>query len=302
MSNTGATPYASLEVQQVGALSLVQDLGRPGRAALGVSPSGAADRGAHTLGARLLGQDTHLASIEVVGGLVVRAIGSVTAVVTGAWCPVTVDSRPVGTGAPFLVRQGQLLRIGRPAAGLRCYLGVRGGIAVAPVLGSRSSDTLSGLGPAPLGAGDVLPVAAPVGEPGGGLLVDVAPVAAPATGPVDLMALPGPRLDWLADPAQLTSATWTVAADSDRVGVRLDGPALVRSGLHGAGEVPSEGVVRGAVQAPASGAPVVFLADHPVTGGYPVVAVLTAAACDRAAQLVPGQPVRLRMLASQRRS
>ncbi len=301
MSSAGTAPYAHLEVVDVGAVSLVQDLGRPGRAALGVSPSGAADRGAHALGARLLGQDATLASIEVLGGLSVRAVGSVTAAVTGARCPVTVDGLPVGTDAPFLVRHGQLLRIDRPTAGLRCYLTVRGGIAVTPVLGSRSRDTLSGLGPAPLAAGDVLPVAAPVGEPGGGLLVDVAPVAAPATGSVDLTVLPGPRLDWLADPAQLTAATWAVAADSDRVGVRLDGPGLARSGLHG-GEVPSEGVVRGALQVPADGAPVVFLADHPVTGGYPVVAVLTGAACDLAAQLVPGQAVRLRLLASQRRS
>ncbi|MGA8978056.1 MAG: biotin-dependent carboxyltransferase family protein [Pedococcus sp.] len=298
MSTADAAPYAHLEVHEVGALSLVQDLGRPGRASLGVGPSGAADRGAHTLGARLLGQDPHLASIEVVGGLAVRSVGSITAVVTGAQCPVTVGGRPVGTGAPFLVRDAQLLRIGRPTAGLRCYLGVRGGIAVVPVLGSRSRDTLSGLGPAPLEAGDVLPVAAPVGQPGGELLVDVAPVAAPATGPVDLDLLPGPRLDWLADPARLTSPTWTVAADSDRVGVRLDGPALVRSGPSGAGEVPSEGIVRGAVQVPANGLPVVFLTDHPVTGGYPVVAVLTCAACDFAAQLVPGQAVRLRMLPS----
>ncbi|MEP6856599.1 MAG: biotin-dependent carboxyltransferase family protein [Pedococcus sp.] len=302
MSSGAAAPYAHLEVNEVGALSLVQDLGRPGRAGLGVSPSGAADRGAHALGARLLGQDPALASIEVVGGLSVRTIGSVTAVVTGARCAVTIDGRPVGTGAPFLVRHAQLLRIGLPTAGLRSYLGVRGGIAVAPVLGSRSSDTLSGLGPAPLNAGDVLPVAQPVGEPGGELLVDVAPVAAPAIGSVDLAVLPGPRPEWLADAEQLTSTAWTVAADSDRVGLRLDGPALQRSRAHGAAEVPSEGVVRGAVQVPADGLPMVFLADHPVTGGYPVVAVLTAAACDLAAQLVPGQPVRLRMRPSQRSS
>lgn len=298
---TVQAPYALLEVVDVGALCLVQDLGRPGLASLGVSPSGAADRGAHALGARMLGQDSVLAGVEVVGGLAVRARGSVTAVVTGARCEVTVDDRPVGTGAPFLLRDCQLLRIGRPSAGLRSYLGVRGGVAIDAVLGSRSSDTLSGLGPAPIRVGDLLPVGRPTGPVGGELLVDVAPVAGPTTGAVELEVLPGPRLDWLADPAELTTSRWTVAAESDRVGIRLAGPALDRSATRATAEVPSEGVVRGAVQVPANGVPVVFLADHPVTGGYPVVAVLTQQACDRAAQLVPGQRVRLRMLASSRR-
>lgn len=294
--------YALLEVVEVGALALVQDLGRPGLAALGVSPSGAADRSAHRLGARLLGQDDLLASVEVVGGLALRAVGSITVVVTGARCEVTVDDRPVGTHAPFLVRDGQLLRVGRPSAGCRSYVGVRGGIDVAPVLGSRSYDTLSGVGPPALRVNDRLPVGWPAGVAGGELLVDVAAVGAPATGAIELDVLPGPRLDWLADVAPLTATEWTVASASDRVGVRLEGPPLVRTATGGAAEVPSEGIVRGAVQVPAGGVPVLFLADHPVTGGYPVVAVLTERACDLAAQLVPGQPVRLRLLASQRRT
>ena len=302
MSVGDAAPYALLEVVEVGALALVQDLGRPGLAALGVSPSGAADRAAHRLAARLLGQDDRLASVEVVGGLALRAVGSVTVVVTGAQSEVTVDDRPYGTHAPFLLRDGQLLRVGRPSAGCRSYVGVRGGIEVAPVLGSRSHDTLSGLGTPALRVHDRLPVGRPTGVAGGELLVDVAAVGRPVTGPVGLDVLPGPRLDWLSDVAQLTGTQWTVASDSDRVGARLAGPPLDRAATHGAAEVPSEGIVRGAVQVPADGVPVVFLADHPVTGGYPVVAVLTERACDRAAQLVPGQPVRLRLLASQRRT
>lgn len=296
MTTGEPAPYALLEVVEVGALSLVQDLGRPGLAALGVSPSGAADRAAHALGARLLAQDDSLASLEVVGGLVVRALGSITAVVTGAHAPVTVDDQPTGTNTPFLLHAGQVLRIGRPSAGLRSYLGVRGGVAVAPNLGSRSHDTLSGIGPAPLEPGQQIPVGRPTGPAGGSLLVDVAPTRAPAIGQVVLDARPGPRLDWLADVARLTTTAWTVGAASDRVGVRFEGPALDRVPGRASAEVPSEGVLRGAVQVPASGVPVVFLADHPVTGGYPVVAVLTGRACDLAAQLVPGQPVRLRLL------
>jgi allophanate hydrolase subunit 2 len=117
-----------------------------------------------------------------------------------------------------------------------------------------------------------------------------------------LDALPGPHLHWLADSRQVGAESWTVGAASDRVGLRLAGAALVRAGTHHTAEVPSQGLVRGAVQVPADGVPVVFLADHPVTGGYPVVAVLTERSADDAAQLVPGQAVRLRVLGAQPRS
>jgi len=178
-----------------------------------------------------------------------------------------------------------------PPTGLRSYLAVRGGIDLDPVLGSRSSDTLSGIGPAPLRVGQVVPV----GEPGaGGPTMDVAPVAAPEGGRVELTLLPGPRLDWLADPRALTATPWTVSGSSDRVGMRLTGPALSRAERWADAELPSEGVVVGGVQVPADGQPIVFLADHPVTGGYPVVAVVRAADVDRAAQCRPGQDVRLR--------
>jgi biotin-dependent carboxylase-like uncharacterized protein len=172
---------------------------------------------------------------------------------------------------------------------LRSYLAVRGGIDVAPVLGSRSTDTLSGLGPAPLASGDRLPVGQAMGdEP----VVDVAPVAALRSGPV-LRVLPGPRSELLVPEAwqALVSAGWTVSSDSDRVGVRLTGPALHRAGD---AELPSEGLVPGAIQVPPDGAPVLFLADHPVTGGYPVLAVVVTADLPWAAQLRPGDEVRFR--------
>jgi biotin-dependent carboxylase-like uncharacterized protein len=288
----GAAAYARLEVLETGPLALVQDRGRPGRSELGVGPSGAADRGAHALGARLLGQDPDLAAIEVHhGGLALRAHGTVTAALTGAPSTATVDGRRVGHAAPFTVRDGATLALGRPSSGLRTYVSVRGGFDVPPVLGSRSYDTLSGIGPLPLVPGRILPVGTPSGSP----LVDVAPVRPLPHGTVELAATPGPRLDWLADATPLTAATWSVAADSDRVGVRLEGEPLHRAPWCEELELPSEGVVRGAVQLPADGRPVAFLADHPATGGYPVVAVLTPTATDLLAQLVPCQQVRLHL-------
>jgi biotin-dependent carboxylase-like uncharacterized protein len=285
-------PYAVLEVLDAGPLTLVEDLGRAGLASLGVGRSGAADRRSHALGARLLGQDPRLASLEVtLGGLAVRAHGSVTAVLTGAPCDATLDGSLVGHAAPFLLRDGQTLRLGRPRSGLRTYLSVRGGVAVPPVLGSRSTDVLSGIGPPPLTAGDRVPV----GEPSGHPHVDIAPVRPPDPGAVTLRATVGPRAGWLASLDALTATVWTVSEQSDRVGVRLVGPGLERHPSTRTAELPSEGVVRGAVQVPPGGEPVVFLSDHPVTGGYPVVAVVVEADIDLAAQVVPGQELLFRL-------
>jgi biotin-dependent carboxylase-like uncharacterized protein len=279
-----------LVVLAPGPRSTVQDRGRPGWASIGVPRSGAADLAAHDLANRLVGNRPEAATIEATaGGVRVRAERSVLVAVTGAPAPVVVDGRPAPLDAPFTLRAGAVLELGLPARGLRSYVAVRGGIDVPPVLGSRSTDTLSGLGPAPLRAGDRLPVGSLAGdEP----VVDVAPVARPAERPV-LRVLPGPRRDWL-DPGAWTAlcgAGWTVSSDSDRVGVRLTGPRLARAVD---GELPSEGLVAGAVQVPPDGAPVLFLADHPVTGGYPVLAVVVTADLPAAAQLRPGDQVRFR--------
>lgn len=284
-------PYAELEVLVCPRPALIQDAGRPGLSHLGVSPSGAADQAAYQLGARLLGQDGDRAALELLlGELVVRAHGSLTAVLTGAALPAEVDGRRVGHAAPFLVRDGQVLRLGRPAQGLRTYLSVRGGIAVPPVLGSRSRDTLAALGPEPVTAGHRLPVGWSDAWP----TLDVAPVPPWPTGVVDLRGTWGPDSDRLAR-RELLCDQWSVAPDSDRVALRLApaGGSRLTSAVADTTEVPPAGIVRGAIQLPPSGHPVVFLDDHPVTGGYPVVAVLDAASCDRAAQLRPGAVVRL---------
>ncbi len=293
--STGSATGSGVRVLATGPRTTVQDAGRPGLAGLGVGPSGAADRAAHALADRLLANSEDAATLEVtLGGLRLRAEGrDVLLVVTGADVDVLVDGRGQGLNAPFLLRDGQELTLGTARAGLRAYVGVRGGWDVPAVLGSRATDVLAGLGPAPLTSGILLPVGpAPHGLP----VVDVAPVAPPTTGDVVLHLVRGPRDDWLADADALTATAWVVGARSDRVGLRLE-PAQGGSPVVQAEpgrQLPSEGLVRGAVQVPPGGEPVVVLADHPVTGGYPVAGVVVDRDLDAAAQLRPGQRVTLR--------
>ena len=280
---------SALLVRAVGGPVLVQDAGRPGHAAIGVGAAGAADRASYTLGGRLVGNGPGAAALEVVlGGLEVEADGHVTVCVTGAPAPLDVDGRPEPSGAVLTLRPGQRLRLGMPASGLRSYLSVRGGLDVPPLLGSRARDTLAGLGPEPVRAGDVLPVGA---DAAGEVLVDaVAPRRYDETPVVRVVR--GPRDDWAADPDALVTRTWRVGGASDRVGLRLEGDPL--GVVPGKGELPSEGALRGAVQLPPGGHPVVFGPDHPVTGGYPVIAVVVDADTDRLAQLRPGEELRFR--------
>jgi allophanate hydrolase subunit 2 len=189
---------------------------------------------------------------------------------------------------------GDIVRVGLAEDRLRAYVAVRGGFAVERVLGSRSWDSLAHLGPAPLAVGDVLAVGD--GAEAWPVVDAVPPPSRPWPGdPVVLDVVPGPRDDWFAPEwrATLTGQEFTVSADSDRVGVRTTAAEpLVRAVGR---ELPSEGVETGSLQVPPAGFPVLFLADHPVTGGYPVVAVLTPESVDRAAQLRPGDPLRFRI-------
>ncbi|UYM05930.1 5-oxoprolinase subunit C family protein [Solicola gregarius] len=278
----------SLEVVRPGPLALVEDAGRPGMAQIGVGVSGAADRRSYDLANRLVGNTTGAAAIEVtLGGLEVVAGGDLWITLTGAQAPMGIDGRAVPAYSVEPLRRGERLAIGTPESGLRSYLAVRGGIDVPAVLGSRSADLLSAIGPQPLQPGDVLAI----GDASGAFpSVDLAPPPRRPTEPVVLRAVRGPRDARIKNPEQLVETTWTSSDRSNRIGMRLDGAALLADDE--AGQLPSEGAWRGAIQVPPGGQPVLFLADHPVTGGYPVLAVVADADVDRAAQVRPGESIR----------
>ncbi|MFE3929635.1 biotin-dependent carboxyltransferase family protein [Streptomyces albogriseolus] len=278
----------ALSVVRAGALTTVQDRGRPGHAHLGVPRSGALDGPAAALANRLVGNGPDAAVLETtLDGCSLRPRSTVTVAVTGAPCRVTVDGRPAAWGAPVRVRAGAVLDVGPAVLGVRAYVGVSGGVAVEPVLGSRSTDLLSGLGPAPLTDGAVLPLGARTRLHA---RVDVAPQAAPPAELVLRVTL-GPRDDWFTAEAvrRFVTGTFFVSPASNRIGLRTTGPVLERAREE---ELPSEGMVLGAVQVPPAGTPVIFLADHPTTGGYPVIGVVHAADVPSAAQARPGTPVR----------
>lgn len=295
-----------LIVDDPGPLSLLQDLGRPGFAAIGVSTSGAFDRGAHRLANRLVGNDETAITIEtILGGLRIRVDSATTIAVTGACGPLlridasaAVDGQhaiAVDRNAPLTLGAGQALHVGMPIRGLRAYLAVRGGIQAPLTLGSAAHDMLSGLGTPPLRAHDVLGIGDP---PARGINVDFAPLADPSArlevipGPHDQPGAGSPRLLGAEALAVLDSGTYVVQASSDRIGVRLAGPALPRI----AGELPSAPMRPGAIQVPGDGQPIVLGPDAPTTGGFPVIGTLTPVAHDALGQARPGDALRFAVL------
>lgn len=280
----------ALRIVAPGPLATVQDLGRPGRASLGVARSGALDREALRIANRLVGNAESAAGIEItLGGFRARAEVDIWVAVTGALADVSVDGRAADAYAPLLLSAGAELSIAPARGGLRLYLAIRGGVDAPTALGSRATDVLAGLGPAPLRADSVVRSGSAVGEIPA---IDGFPWSVPPSA-LDMVLGPGPRAAWFAPAAvdALVEVTWTVSPDLDRIGIRLDGPALARVRPE---ELPSEGMRPGAIQVPPHGRPVILLADGPVTGGYPVIGVVPDAALDALAQVRPGDRVRFR--------
>ncbi|MGX7679045.1 5-oxoprolinase subunit C family protein [Jatrophihabitans sp. DSM 45814] len=278
-----------INVIEPGLHATLQDLGRVGYTDIGVGRSGAADLASHRLANRLLGNDDRAATIEITfGGFSFRLTAAATISLTGARCPIR-DSPTMDWNRAHSLPAGAVVTLGVPAAGLRTYLAVRGGLAAEEVLGSRSTDTLSGLGPQVLEAGTTLAIGTLIsGDPAADPVVVT---AAEHAGPRRLLVFPGPRLDWFTAEAwqRLLSSPWTMQADSNRIGYRLSGVLLTRSR---AGELPSEATLPGAVQVPPDGQPIVLGPDAPVTGGYPVLGVVPRAELDQLAQCRPGDVIR----------
>ena len=299
-------PSADLLVERPGLRTTVQDGGRPGFAHLGVPRGGAADWWSARLANALVGNPASAAVLETtLTGPTVRFGADGCIAVTGAPAPVTLDGVPLRVGAATPVRAGQRLAVGTARRGLRSYLAVSGGIGGPVVLGSRSADSLAALGPAPLLAGQRLPLDGEAAQRPAAGCTRRAPDALVAsvlpTEPAALRVIvePTSQAAWFDDVARraVLAATFRVTPQSDRVGVRLAGPAVARRG----GEFPTQGMVRGAIQVPPDGQPIVLLADHAVTGGYPVFGVVIAADLPLLAQARPGTGVRFEAI-SQRRA
>ena len=297
-ATTAAPEGPALVIERPGFYATIQDAGRRGLGHLGVGRSGALDAESLAEANWLAGNPAGAAGIEIApGGFAGRAIGDLVLAVTGAAAPLVIDEpgpdgdqRLAPFRTPFLLRPGERLSFGPPRAGFRCYLAVRGGLAVAPVLGSRSTDTLSAIGPPPLRGGMIIPVGTE--QAGEVRYRDDLPAEPARVRPAVLPVTLGPRDDLFspAAVARFFASTWTVESAADRVGLRLSG-SIGSLTVDDVAELPSEGMATGSIQVPPSGNPILFLNDHPMTGGYPVIGVVDEGALRQAAQLAPGDRI-----------
>jgi biotin-dependent carboxylase-like uncharacterized protein len=276
-----------IEIVNQGIGSSFQDLGRGGLKHLGVGRSGAADRPSHDLANRLVGNGESIATIETCGGLTVRFHRHAIIVVTGASGPLDVrHGPPMAVNGVAHMPVGSELTLRPPDGGVRYYLAVRGGFEVEPVLGSCSLDTLAGIGPR-LSSGDRIDVGS---DPMSELTADFVS-RQPLPTLIDVHE--GPRRDWFTEQAWATfiGTDFVVSPSGNRIGARLTGQVLERRETR---ELPREGLVEGAVQVPPDGQPIVMLADHPVTGGYPVIAVVAKSHIPAVVQARHGTALRFR--------
>ncbi len=282
----------SLTLTQLGGLALFEDLGRSGYADLGVSPSGAANRSALARANLALGNAAGAPALEVIGTCRLLAHRSAILALAGAPAAVTGGEQQRSADGTLVIAVAAGEEISLRPRGIRTYIAVRGGFEVPRVLGSASHDTLSGLGPPPLQEGDALAIGT---ERRPLRTINPDRASSPLTGaPAALLVAsvyPGPRANWVDNLDALFDNEYRVSDLADRIGVRLRGPRIVRTRQE---ELPSEGIVRGAIQIPPSGEPLIFGPDHPTTGGYPVVGVLAPAAVDALAHAAPGQVIRFR--------
>ena len=291
-----------MEVIDPGLVTLFQDQGRPGRGNLGVTPSGAADQAAAATANVAVGNPRGATVLENIGGIRLRALTDTVICVTGAQARVLLDEMPVHLARPVLVTAGSTVIVEPATYGMRSYIAIRGGIVADTELGSASTDVLSGLGPAPVRIGDIIGVLPRSSAMTDAQLTNPLRVSEGSNGQTSgvLRCVLGPRDDWFTQDSldAFLERKWEVTPQSNRVGLRLTAASAAEAPLQRSreGELPSEGMVAGSVQVPPSGEPVVFLRDHAVTGGYPVIATVLEEDIDIAAQLPPGATVRFELV------
>jgi antagonist of KipI len=268
---------SGLRVVSPGLLTTVQDLGRFGWAHFGVSASGAADPFALRAGNLLVGNAENAAALEMtlMGGAFEFEDGAIVALTGsdfGADLPLW---------GPVEVKAGQTVRCGPSQSGARCYLCVRGGIGVPKVMGSASTHVMTGVGGRALRKGDILPIGNEAVRKPRGAAKDV-----PRLPPGDaLLVTGGPQAESFGD--ELYRGVYTVSEESNRMGLRLHGPAIPSA----AGHMLTEGVPLGAVQVPPDGQPIILFVEHQTTGGYPKPANVISADFRRLGQLRPRDQV-----------
>ena len=276
-----------LEIIRPGIQTTVQDLGRRGYRHLGVAQCGAMDGPALWLANRLVNNPAGLAGLEMVAGPIeIRFDRAAWFALTGADFAATLDGKAVHSGWRNRSAVGQVLKLRGAKAGMRAYLAVDGGIAVAEVLGGRATDVqakFGGFKGRALAAGDQLPLGSVnhLERRIGGWQPEWSP---------QVRVLPGPELEQFSPDVRATffSHAWTVSAQSNRMAYRLEGPLLTRNVSD---ELPSHGVLPGVVQVPPNGQPIVLLADSQTTGGYPRIAVVIDADLWKFAQAPAGRKI-----------
>jgi antagonist of KipI len=282
-----------IQVLEPGLFTAVQDLGREGFGAMGVSASGAADAVSLRLGNRLVGNDEGAAGLEMtlLGGTFILPEGALLAL-TGSDFGAALDGKPVELWTSFEAKAGQTLRLGPTRTGARCYLSVQGGIEVQLFLGSASTHILSGLGGhegRALRKGDLLKI----GRESGAIRERrLAARALKELQPRKILRLTeGPQSDWFPESARrlFYESRYRVAEESNRMGIRLEGAIVpVPSG----GEMISEGVSLGAIQVPEGGKPIILFVEQQTTGGYPKIANVISADFHSLGQLRPRDEIR----------
>ncbi|XUY29505.1 5-oxoprolinase/urea amidolyase family protein [Agrobacterium sp. rho-8.1] len=293
---------AHFEVLAAPMPALFQDLGRFGQTGQGVSASGALDRSAFNAANRIVGNPANTGCLELtLGGFSFKSTSRSVIGVAGASCTITVKSDAYSVEAspyaPISLEAGDVVTFGNPAKGMRCYLAVRGGFEVAPVLGSTSTDTLAVVGPDTVTAGSILNLKQNKAGLSSVSINEVPAFDLPTAGDVvTLDVVMGPRTDWFTQRGveTLTSQLWQVTPQSSRVGIRLAGETPLER--KDSAELPSEGTATGAIQIPHSGQPVLFLADHPLTGGYPVIGTVAEYHLDLAGQIPINAKIQFRPL------